>query len=79
MTTLLSSSLIGGDLNRMYGLSSFGRLYRISRLNSLTLQQAVDVMGIPNCVQNHLRSYESFLWSADDFWDHLPKVTLSSD
>lgn len=39
----------------MAGLSAFGRLYRISRLNSLTMRKAIDVLGIPKRVVNEMR------------------------
>ena len=49
------SRLIGADFKNMAGLSAFGRLYRISRLNSLTFGQAVNLLGVDNAVKMRLR------------------------
>jgi hypothetical protein len=66
------SSLIGGDLKGMAGLSAFGRIYRLSRLNSLSPWQAIDVLGVPKTVLYHLRNHGLFIWPDGAAWDDLP-------
>ena len=64
-------SLIGSDFKGMGDLSAFGRLYRISRLNSLTVRQAIDVMGIDKRVRGYLERHAAFPWPGGGVWDQM--------
>lgn len=72
MSGLNPSLLIGGDLKGMAGLSAFGRIYRLSRLNSLLPWQALDVLGVPETVLYHLKHHKLFVWPGGPAWDDLP-------
>lgn len=75
-------SLIGGDFRRMSALSSFGHIYRLSRLNSLTLRQSIDVLGVPARIKDHLRIHGTFPWAKMRAWHggkyYAPKETTKS-
>lgn len=66
-----TGSLIGGNLKGMGDLSAFGRLFRISRLNSLTIRQAIDVMRIDKSVRGYLERHAAFQWPDAVAWDRL--------
>ena len=72
MSGLNPSLLIGGDLKGMAGLSAFGRIYRLSRLNSLLPWQAFDVLGVPETVLYQLKHHKLFVWPNGPAWDDLP-------
>lgn len=64
-------SLIGSDFKGMSDLSAFGRLYRISRLNSLTARQAIDIMGVDKHVRGYLERHAAFPWPGWGAWDQM--------
>lgn len=60
MSELTPLNFIGGDFHNMAGLSSWGRLYRISRLNGLTIGQTISALGVPDDVAIPIRTLQFF-------------------